>query len=392
MGQTDPEKARLLNSPSELTHWLISDGRLLGDPVAIVRGYCAGLLALGVPLARVRVAQQYSNPILSAWGIIWTPETTERYTVEATVLDTSAWKGSPFEHLITTRTSLRKRIMDLDLGQEHTIYSELAQGGATDFYGMALEYGDGTVQGMSLSTRDPAGFTDAHIQAMEKTRHALAAALEPVAMRKSQDSLLRTYLGEGPALEIGDGHIKRGEHSSVSAAVLVADLRGFTAKSESWPEAKLLDVMGDYFEMIVTSVRDQGGDVLKFMGDGVLAIFRDADAHAACAASIKAAEQALAQLDAYNANARSDGRDEIAFVLSADFGAVTFGNIGSPDRLDYTVVGPPVNMASRLQGLCKDMDHPALFTAAVAARAGGVTSIGRHRIRGVSEPVELFRL
>ncbi|SLN35076.1 Adenylate cyclase 1 [Falsiruegeria litorea R37] len=380
-------------TPTDLNRWLISDGRLLGDEIAIVRGYCQALVDMGVPLARVRVAQQYSNPILSAWGIIWTPQNTEKYVVPSTILDTSAWKGSPFEHVITTRTSLRKRIMDLNLAHEHDVYAELAAGGATDFFAMALEYGDGSVQGTSLTTHHPDGFSDADIQAFEDTRQALAAAMEPIAMRESQDSLLRTYLGDGPAVEIGDGHIKRGENTSVSAAILIADLRGFTAKSEAWPEAKLLTVMGDYFDMIVTAVRDQGGDVLKFMGDGVLAIFRDDDANRACTATIKAAEQALAALESYNQCAQEESREQIAFVLSADFGPVTFGNIGSPDRLDYTVVGPPVNMASRVQALCKNLHHPALFTAAVAQHAQAKTaSIGPHDIRGVADPVELFRL
>nr|WP_286193676.1 adenylate/guanylate cyclase domain-containing protein [Tropicibacter sp. R16_0] len=212
-------------------------------------------------------------------------------------------------------------------------------------------------------------------------------------MRESQQSLLRTYLGDGPAVEIGDGHIKRGENASVSAAILIADLRGFTAKSETWSEAKLLTVMGDYFDMIVTAVREQGGDVLKFMGDGVLAIFRDDEAARACTATIKAAEQALEALEGYNQRAQEENREQISFVLSADFGPVTFGNIGSPDRLDYTVVGPPVNMASRVQALCKGLDHPALFTSALARHAQATTaSIGHHDIRGVADPVELFRL
>ncbi|GAB5436366.1 hypothetical protein [Falsiruegeria mediterranea] len=285
-------------TPTDLNRWLISDGRLLGDEIAIVRGYCQALVDMGVPLARVRVAQQYSNPILSAWGIIWTPQNTEKHVVPSTIQDTSAWKGSPFEHVITTRTSLRKRIMALDLSREHDAYAELAADGATDFFAMALEYGDGSVQGTSLTTHHPDGFSDADIQAFEVTRHALAAAMEPIAMRESQQRLLRTYLGDGPTVEIGDGHIESGENTSVSAA-----------------------------------------------------------------------------------------------ILSADFGPVTFGNIGSPDRLDYTVVGPPVNIASRVQAPSKGVNHPALFTSALAQNPqANTSSIGHHDIRGAAGPVELFRL
>ncbi|PSL20450.1 adenylate/guanylate cyclase domain-containing protein [Shimia abyssi] len=380
-------------SQHDLNTWLITEGRLIGDPEAVVREYCERLVIMGVPLVRVRVAQSYSNPILSAWGIIWTPETTHKYVIRATVLNTSAWKGSPFEHISTKGTSLRKRIMDLDLSQEHSLYSELAEDGATDFFVIPLRYSNGTVQGASLTTNCATGFTDDQLDLVEGTRHALAAAMEPISMRESRQSLLRTYLGEAPATEIGHGHIRRGEHRSVSAAILVADLRGFTAKSESWPEAKLLNHMGDYFEIIVDAVRANGGDVLKFMGDGVLAIFAQESAAQACAAAVAASRDSLDRLAKFNQSATKENREQIDFVLSADFGRLTFGNIGSPDRLDYTVVGPPVNIASRLQGLCKTLGHKALFTSHVAEHAPQLgQSIGQHPIRCVHNPIELFQI
>lgn len=214
-----------------LNHWLISDGRLLGDERLIVKGYCEGLTALGVPLARARIAQNYSNPLLSAWGIIWTPEETRRYTVPTTVLSTSAWQGSPFEYVVTQRRPLRKRLTDLDVQAEHPVYAELAEAGATDFLAIPLEHGNGSVQGTSFTSNSDAGFSDSHIRYIEDTRYALAAALEPIAMRQSQKSLLQTYLGHDPAEEIDQGHIKRNEHRTVSAAILFADLRGFTEKA-----------------------------------------------------------------------------------------------------------------------------------------------------------------
>lgn len=238
--------------------WLISEGRLLDDETQIVKGYCERLSDLGVPLARARIAQNYTNPLLSAWGIIWTPEETRRYTVAIKVLSTSAWHGSPFEYVVTHRRPLRKRIMDLDHAAEHPVYADLAKAGATDFLAVPLEHGTGTVQGTSYTSNARSGFSDHHIEYIVETRHALAAALEPIARRYSQKSLLETYLGHGTAKEIGQVHINRGEHKTVSAAILFADLRGVTAKAGTWPEADLLNMMGDYFEMVVSPIRDQG--------------------------------------------------------------------------------------------------------------------------------------
>lgn len=375
-----------------LIAWLIGTGRQLGDPVQIVEGYCTRLRALGVPLSRVRVGQSYANPLLSAWGIVWTPEKTQRYNVPVDVLATAAWKGSPFEHVVTTRTPLRKRLLQPGLTQEHPVYGELAAAGATDFLALPLEYGDGTVQGSSFTTDMPDGFTEEQLGILTDSRNALAAALEPVAMRESQKSLLRTYLGDGPAREVGQGHIKRGETRSMQAAILFADLRGYTSRTDQLAETRVLTLLGRFFDLIVTSVQDQGGDILKFMGDGVLAMFgADPDPGQACTAALRACANALSAME----SASQDPGDEalLPFVIGIDFGQVTFGNIGSPDRLDFTVVGSTVNRASRVQSVCKDLKEKALVTAAVADHAPefGLQPIGAHDLRGLHQPVELFR-
>ncbi|MEM6657842.1 MAG: adenylate/guanylate cyclase domain-containing protein [Pseudomonadota bacterium] len=378
----------------ELKNWLISEGRILADETEIVTRYCEGLQQLGVPLSRVRVGQNYSNPLISAWGILWSPEGSGKYTVPIEIRVSSAWHGSPFQYVVNSRECLRKRLTELNLEIEHEVFSELLADGATDFLAMPLEYGDGSVQGSSFCTGHINGFSDRDIEYLKDTRHALSAALEPTAMRESQASLLRTYLGDGAAQEIGNGLIKRGEHKSVSAAILFADLRGFTAKSEIWPEPKLLEIMGDYFEMVVGPIRENGGDVLKFMGDGVLAIFEATQGPGpTCEAAIAAATQSLQRLEAYNKTARHNHQEEIAFVIGIDFGTVTFGNIGSPDRLDFTVVGSAVNVASRVQGLCKNLNETLLVTTDVQKYIQTATqSLGSHALKGLGEEVEVFRI
>ncbi|WP_170479883.1 adenylate/guanylate cyclase domain-containing protein [Ruegeria arenilitoris] len=383
-----------MQTVEELINWLNSVGRILGDETLVVSHYCSALRELGVPLSRVRIGQNYSNPLISAWGIIWTPKGTQKYTVPITIRHSGAWHGSPFEYVVKTRSCLRKRLVDVDLSKMHEVYRELKEGGATDFLAMPLEYGDGSVQGSSFCTEHADGFSQNNIRTLEATRHALSSALEPIAMRESQRSLLRTYMGDAPAREIDNGNIKRGEHITVSAAILFADLRGFTAKSDVWPAAKLLDIMGDYFDMVVNPIRANGGDVLKFMGDGVLAIFEATPgAENACNSAVEAATQAIANLDIYNSNASEEKREQIEFVIGIDLGEVTFGNIGSPDRLDFTVVGSAVNVASRVQSLCKTLDEQILITSNVQGYAPvRVETLGLQSLKGLAEEVEVFRI
>lgn len=385
-----------MSASDELKDWLIGPGRLSGDGVAVAEGYVRRLAAAGVPLSRARFGQRLANPLLSAWGVIWTPEETSEYTITRATLETGSWEGSPFQQVLADRSMLHKSLVGLDPDRDHGTYHELAAAGGTDFLAMVLEYGDGSAQACSFVTADPGGFAPAHLDLIADTRHALAAAFEPVAMRRSSESLLRTYLGEGPARSVIDGTIRRGEHKALDAAVMFSDLRDFTAKSESWGETALLRALDGYFEAVVESVHAHGGDVLKFIGDGVLALFPvdRGDGHPdRCRDALKAAAAATDALGALNVRRRRDGLEPLAAGIGIHLGAVTFGNIGSPDRLDFTVIAPTVNVASRVQDLCKPLGEPVLVTSAVAERSGAtLRSLGVHPVKGLAAPIEVFGL
>jgi len=233
------------------------------------------------------------------------------------------------------------------------------------------------------------GFAARHLELIERLRQPLAAALEPTAMRRSTASLLHTYLGDGPAKAVLAGAIRRGDRRRIEAAILFSDLRGFTAMSELLDEAALFGALDRYFEAVVEAVRAEGGDVLKFLGDGVLAIFPVAalgDRPAACRAALRAIERAGGAL----AVALPDGR-ALAFTATLHVGEVVYGNIGSPDRLDFTVLGPAVNLVSRLEGLAKQLGRAVLCSAAFA-QALGLTapSLGRFPLKGVADQQEVF--
>ena len=375
----------------EIARWLIGKARLSLAPLPLIDGFCRQLLGQGVPLWRLRAGPAIANPLASAWGVIWTRDGagTHEYTVAAATLATGAYHGSPFQHVIRTRRSFRRRLLDLDLERDHQVLHEMAALGGTDYLALPLEYGDGSVQGLSFVSDGEGGFAARHLELIERLRHPLAAALEPTAMRRSTVSLLHTYLGDGPADAVLAGAIRRGDRRRIEAAILFSDLRGFTAMSERLDEAALFGTLDHYFEAVVEAVRAEGGDVLKFLGDGVLAIFPIAapgDRPAACRAAIRAIERAGDALAAAPPDSRS-----LAFTATLHVGEVVYGNIGSPDRLDFTVLGPAVNLVSRLEGLAKQLGRAVLCSAAFAAALDlSAQSLGRFPLKGVADPQEVF--
>ena len=379
----------------DIADWLIGEGRLLGDGVAIAEGFADRLIASGVPLLRLRIAQRLANPLLAAWGVIWRRDLgrSEDYVVAAALLETSTWIGSPFQQVVQTRAPLRRRLTDLG-PDDHGVFHEMAEIGGTDFFAMPLEFGDGSAQGMSMVADGDDGFSDEHIALFEKLRHPLAAATEPGAMRRSTRSLLKTYIGKGPAGAVTAGSIRRGDLSVLNAVVMFSDLRGFTEKSNRWSDRDLMDALDGYFEVVVDAVQQHQGDVLKFLGDGILAVFpieNEGSRDACCANALKAASAARQGLIKLNEERLAANQEPIDFGTALHVGDVTYGNIGSPGRLDFTVIGETVNLASRVEGLCKTLGEPILCSEAMHHHlTSELRNIGSHQIRGVPDPVQIF--
>lgn len=381
------------DSGKTIADWLIAEGRLLADPIALVEALCRRLVAAGLPLQRVRIGQSISHPLLGAWGVVWTPtEGGQEYVVDQRVLATDSFVGSPFETVIRTRQPLRHRLDGLDAARDHAVLHELAAAGGTDYVAVPIVYGNATVQVASFVAGRAGGFNGDEVALLGDLRHPLAAAMEPTAMRRSATSLLRTYLGVGPADRVAGGAIRRGDVVAVDAAILIVDLRGFTALSERLASTAVLALLDRYFETVAQAIGDHGGDVLKFLGDGLLAIFPVTEvdsARAACAAAVEAVRSTRQALAAGVMQASEISR----FVAALHLGPVLYGNIGSPDRLDFTVLGPAVNLTSRLEGLAKQLDRPTVCSEPFRdAWGGSAEPLGVHPIRGLAEPQPIFAI
>ena len=211
-----------------IVDWLIGPARQNASPEEIVGGLAERLVEAGIPLLRVRIGQQVANPLISAWGVIWSRAGgPESYTVPRGMLATGSYQGSPFERVVKTRASFHRSLETLEQGLDHPVLFELAESGSTDYLAMPIEYGDGSLQVSAFTTDRAGGFADAEINLIESLAPAIGAALEPAAMRHSMASLLEVYLGSGPADRIGKGAFQRGQTTEIDAAVMITDLRDF---------------------------------------------------------------------------------------------------------------------------------------------------------------------
>jgi len=372
----------------DLVRWLVGPARTALAPIETVAGCCERLLTAGVPLWRVRVGQRLANPLIGVWGVKWVRGSgAEEYTVPRSILATGSYTGSPFEHVNKTRASFRRSLRHLDPSQDHKVLFEVAAEGGTDYLAVPIMYGDGSVQGASFATDGNRGFSPEDVAVIEELSPFLAAALEPAAMRRSCESLLRTYLGDGPAKRVAAGAIRLGDCFEIEAAVLLTDLRGYMARSEQLSADQLLDYLDRYLEVVVGAVRSDGGDVLKFVGDGILSIFAVADGGRG-----DAAQRACHALEV--ALARAAPMRDLNFVGCLHIGPVTYGNIGSPERLDFTVVGPTVNLVSRLEVIAKSTNTVAVCSREMAALlpADATMSLGSFPLKGLSDKQMVFTL
>lgn len=251
-----------------LTAWLIGPARLSGDALTIASGFADRLTAMGVPLHRLRIAMRVDNPLLTAWGILWAPETAaELFTISQSLRESPTYVGSPSQHVMESGTSGRWRLDELEV-EDHTALHELASAGFTDYVAAPVIFGNGIIQPAMFATRHDSGFAESHVALIKELAVPLSAALEAIAMRRSTASLLATFLGKEPTVRVQAGAIHHGDVVETEAAILLTDMRGFTPLSLTLPPSQLLATLGRYFEAVVDAVRRKGATSSRIWGTG----------------------------------------------------------------------------------------------------------------------------
>ncbi|MCP3380763.1 adenylate/guanylate cyclase domain-containing protein [Bradyrhizobium sp. CCGUVB4N] len=356
---------------------------------------CIRLQQAGIPLKRSTLHVRIQHPQWLGARFMWSDGMREAEIgrVDFDVMGRSEYIGSPANEMFDGATEVRENLeRDPALGRKHALYDEMRAKGLTDYVAWPLYHTLGKRHLITFSTDRPGGFDDAHVAALKKVLPVLALVSEIRIKNRLARTLLETYVGAHAGELILAGATRRGTGTTVRAAIMICDLRDFTKISDNWPRDDVIDLLNDYFDAMSEPIVRHGGEILKFIGDGLLAIFPLSQPNA-CANLLRAVTEARQAMAALNERNKSTSRAPLNYGIGVHVGDVMYGNIGSTSRLDFTVIGPAVNMASRLETLTKQIGKPVLLSrdfAELVTPEFELERVGQHAVRGFSEPIELF--
>lgn len=364
----------------------------------LVTALCGKLLEADVPVDRLTIHLRQLHPLFLAQGYVWESETGEAHEVRRAhgVQYTEEYLKSPvriaFEEGRTVRYPLENREAELPFD----MLSGLRDRGFTEYVMVPLFFRDRT-QACSVATTRPGGFSDRDIALMLAVCPTITQQLDLLLMEDTAMVLLDTFVGPRAGRKVLDGQIKRGDGQTIPAILWYCDLRGFTALSEELDRDEMIGVLNSYFQAMARPVEDAGGEILKFIGDAMLAIWpmpqRDHQISARADVAVATAEQAIANMAEANSARAERGSRPLRFAISLHLGDVMWGNIGAVNRLDFTVIGPAVNLVARLDDVAARLGQPLVVSEAFQTVSGRTfESLGSHRLKGIAEPQEVFRL
>lgn len=378
--------------------WLANEGRLIRNPAKLIEALCRRLQQAGAPIYRLRCNFNTLHPEVAGRKFTWWRDrpVVEEYCALHAVMDTPIYIGSPIETIQVRGESVRFRLDGKDLSQLHSSLQGAASEGVVDYLGFPMVFNDGNVNAFLVGTDRELGFSDGDVAKFKLLVDFFAPVFEAIALRFLAHSLLDTYIGPRSGKKVLKGHIQRGDNEQIDAVVWFSDLRDFTALSVQLSNDELLRLLNCYFETVAAAVTRNGGEVLRFIGDAMLVLFpcgTQPTPETACRQAVKAAEQALAAVQSLNRERQAIGRPLIRFGIGLDQGRVIYGNVGAPNRLDFTVMGATVNRAARLESLTKTLEVPLLMSEEVARWIDSIAKpMGQIPLKGMSEPQSVYSL
>jgi adenylate cyclase len=380
---------------SDVLHWLTNDARDERFIDNVFAEMCIRLQRAGIPLKRATLHVLIQHPQWLGAKILWADgmQGAEITRVDHDVRGRPQFIGSPASEIHDGATEVRENLSrDPALGRKHAVYDEMRGQGLTDYVAWPLYHTLGKRHMVTFATDRASGFDDAHIASLLKLLPVLALVSEIRIKNRLARTLLETYVGSHAGELILAGATRRGTGTTVRAAIMICDLRDFTRISDNWPRDDVIELLNGYFDAMSEPIARHGGEILKFMGDGLLAIFPLSEPNA-CASLLRAVSEARQAMSALNEKNNETGRAPLNFGIGVHVGDVMYGNIGSHTRLDFTVIGPAVNMASRLEALTKQLGNPVLLSRAFADLVKSdfeLERVGEYPVRGFNDPIELF--
>ncbi|PWR17997.1 adenylate/guanylate cyclase domain-containing protein [Zavarzinia compransoris] len=381
--------------------WLLNDAIAAPDLLELFDGLVRRLAAAGFPLDRasLHIGTLHPQVVGMAWNWSRDDALCDEVRVGAAAAESPAYRRNPLYHALDLGETCRIRPLDPGAAARFPIAADLAARGIADYLALPLRSGGVLGNAATIGTCRPAGFAEADLSALAPVLKLLALHVERHTMMLVAANVLDVYLGPAAGRQVLAGTVARGAGAPVRAVIWVSDLRGFTDLTERLDGLDMIALLNAYFEALAGAVVEAGGEVLKFMGDGLLAVFplaAFAGAGAAAGAALAAAGAGLAAVEALNRAppprlAAVDGWAPLRSGIALHLGDVFFGNVGAAERLDFTVIGPAVNAAARVEALCKPLGQALLVTAPVAALLDDPgPSLGHHALRGFPHPVEIF--
>ncbi len=379
---------------AELRDWLLGDARRADDPSKNLTVLCDHLLAMGVPVERVAVSISTLHAEHDAVGRIWLKyQGVEERVYVSPGPDDPAYLRSPFYAALVSREWVELKLAETP-DDRFEIVPDLKAKGYTHYICVPITFANDMTAWMTLATRAPAGFSTRDLAIIAAILPPFSAMLELRVAWGTLRNVLRIYVGDEPRQAILSGNVKRGQVSTIRSAILFADMRDSTQHTVELGAVGAVELFNSFFDCLVPAIEDRRGEVLKYMGDGLLAIFRQAkdkdEGSDAPMRALSAAREGLAALNAFNQN--NPDKPQMRAGIALHYGEAAYGNVGSGTRLDFTVIGRDVSLASRVADMNRTLDEPLLLSEAFAEALGQkVTSLGRFPAKGFSEPVGIFR-
>ena len=393
---------------SELRTWLTHAALAGKSEAMLLDGFCQGASNAGLPIARAGIIIDTLHPIHEGRAFFWHREAGQPHTELVEYGPTTdgeaadAWHRSVFFHLLASGGSLFRVRFHAGETTDFPRLVELHEQGMSDVVSTITRFPrSGSLGEMDSlyaywATDGPLGFDDRHMEAITGLMPLLALAVKCVSLARITGTLAETYLGRDAGRRVLTGVIRRGHAERINAVLWYSDLRGFTRITDQTTPEQIIPLLNDYAEAVITAIHGNGGDVLKLIGDGTLAIFTAATTEQACHSAIAAHSALQERLARLNERRTRSNLPVTQVYVGLHSGEVFYGNIGSDERLDFTVVGPAVNEVARIAGMCRSVERDVLLSQAFANAIGTecvrLVSVGRYALRGVERPQELFTL
>jgi adenylate cyclase len=379
-----------------VTDWLIDGARSAASPPTMMAETCERLVEAGLPLWRVGVFVRTLHPDIFGVSFVWR-RGGEVVVSQADfdVFDSDQYRSSPLSILYSSGEEVRRKLSG-HAGDNSPFLADMREEGVTDYIAIPVRFTDGSIHASSWTTKRPGGFSDDHIAGLRRLVPPLTRVIEIISLRRKALNLLDTYVGNRAGERILGGQIRRGHHDTMHAAIWLSDLRGFTALSDRLPAETVVEILNRYFDCQVAAIRAHGGEVLKFMGDGLLAVFpiaeADGNVQQVCGHVLEAArESRTSVLDMQYAI--GDVVERFRFGVALHVGKILFGNIGGGNRLDFTCIGPAVNLAARLEKIAGRLNRTIVASTEFAGIcAGGWADLGEFPIAGFARAERVYGL